>query len=296
VLFKKTSFSKALITLPEEAERLSLIAGGSMRIIFLCSVLFSFHQAGAAAAKNTNVLAVGQGLSAPTSTSTINFSSGYTSESPLGTIYQNGFRLTGQYDSDENAGTTTKTYGAEVGYGQGDWGLAAGQRKSDCDNCEATSSGAVGINVADFGVGLRFGKDLTALALLINPHGGNRFGLMAELNKSGGSGNDITAYGIGYSYVASQLTFTIDASKRNFENKAITDDRIQVTPGLMLRADHFQLSVNDKITLNKDKNNATHDDEDHDIWFGIGFGGDKGHLAFYSQYVNDFAFAGTLFF
>ena len=266
--------------------------GGSMRIILMLLVSTSVHATMGTQSKNANLLAVGQGISSPTATSTINFSSGYTSESPLGTIYQNGFRITGEYDSND----ATNAYGVEAGYGHGDWGVAAGHRKIDCTSCEGTTSAAVGITVLDFGAGLRFGKDLTAVALLVNPHGSHRLGFMAEVNSAAGSGQKVTAYGLGYSFVAAQFTFTLDASQRNFENNAITDNRMQVTPGVMLRADIFQLTVNDKITLNKDGNNPTQNDKDHDLWFGVGLGSDKWHLAFYSHYVNDFAFAGTLFF
>lgn len=263
-----------------------------MKLFVVALALFSIQYANAAESKNTNLIAVGQGISSPTSTSTINFSSGYTTENPMGTIYQNGFRLTGEYDSND----TTKTYGAEVGYGQGKWGVAVGHRKPDCNDCKGTTSGAVGLDISGVGVGFRFGENLSAAALLFNPHGQHRVGVMAELNTTAGSGSNVTAYGLGYSYVASQFTFSIDASARSFENKTIKDDRIQVTPGIMLRADIFQFTVNDKITLNKDKDNATQDDRDHDVWFGAGLGGDKWHVAAYSKYVNDFAVAATLFF
>lgn len=249
----------------------------------------------AAGSKNTNLIAVGQGISSPTSTSMINFSSGYTSESPLGTIYQNGFRVTAQYDKDDDA-NKTEAFGAEVGYGQGEWGIAAGQRKRDCTNCDSTTAGAVGVSIGSVGVGVRFQEDIYALGVLINPNGNHRFGLMAESNDSGGSGSNITAYGLGYSYVEAQYTLTLDVSSRTFENDTIDDDRMQVTPGVMFRADIFQLSINDKITLNSDDNNPAHDDEDHSLWFGVGLGGDRYHLAVYSDYVNEIAVAGTLFF
>ena len=262
-------------------------------MFLVLSTVQSATAAGAATkVKNTNLIAVGQGISSPTSTSTINFSSGYTSESPLGTIYQGGFRATVEYDSNDN----TKAYGAEVGYGQGDWGAAVGHRKSECTNCEGTTAGAVGINVSNFGVGLRFGKDLSGAALLINPHGDHRFGFMAELNNGGGSGSNVTAYGLGYAYVAAQYTFSIDASSRSFENKLIVDNRMQITPGLMMRVDIFQLTINDKITINRDKNNTAQNDSDHAFWFGVGLGSDTAHIALYSHYVNDFALAASLFF
>ncbi|MBX9767079.1 MAG: hypothetical protein K2X47_07405 [Bdellovibrionales bacterium] len=263
-----------------------------MRLVVVSLLLIFSKNVMAADSKSKNILAVGQGVSSPSSTSTVNYSSGYTSESPLGTIYQNQYRLTGEYLATGSA----KAYGAEIGYGQGDWGLAAGYQKVDCTNCEGTGAGAVGVNVADIGVGIRFGKNLSAAAILLNPQGSHRFGLVGELNGTGGSGNNVVAYGVGYSYVGEQMTFALDASARAFENSAVNDKRIQVTPGLMLRADKFQFTINDKITLNKDVNNSAQNDKDHDLWFGLGLSGDSWHLAFYSQYVSEFAFAGSLFF
>ncbi len=242
--------------------------------------------------KSTNLIGIGQGISSPTLTSTVNFSSGYTAENPTGTLYQSGVRLTAEYDSND----TNRAYGAELGYGSGDWGIAAGHRKSECTNCTGVTSAAGSINFSDVGIGLRASEKLYSLGLLFNVFGANRFGLMGESNSSGGSGNGITSYGLGYSHVGEHFTFSIDASTRSFENKGISDSRTQVTPGIMFHTDIFQVSINDKITLNKDKNNAAHDDRDHDWWFGLGLGGDRGHLAFYADYVNEFAFAGSLFF
>lgn len=269
-----------------------------MKTILSMLLTLTAYNAFAVDSKNTNLIAVGQGISSPTTTSTINYSSGYTAESPLGTLYQNGFRITGEYDSKNgtNGNRDEKATGAEIGYGQGKWGVAAGYRKSDCDGCKGRTSAAVGVDVSDVGIGFRFGENITGAAVLFNPHGVNRFGIMAELDTTGGSGANVTAYGLGYSYVATQFTFTVDASARSFEDKTVKDNRIQVTPGLMLRADIFQFTINDKITLNKDKDNAAQDDRDHDVWFGAGLGGDKWHIAAYSKYVNDFAVVGSLFF
>lgn len=180
-----------------------------MKFIIAALTTIALQQAFAAESKNTNLLAVGQGISSPTSTSTINYSSGYTNENSIGTIYQNGFRVGGQHDSNDDS--KVKAYGAEAGYGQGQWGIAIGHRKPDCDGCKGTTAAGVGVNISGVGVGFRFAEDLSAAALLFNPHGDHRVGVMAELNTAAGSGSNVTAYGLGYSYVASQLTFSIDA-------------------------------------------------------------------------------------
>ena len=263
-----------------------------MQFFIIIIISFVTFAAKASDTRNTNLIAVGQGISSPTSTSTINYSSGYTSESPLGTLYQNGLRLTAEYDKSDSA----EAYGGEIGYGRGEWGIAAGQHKSDCSGCKATSAAALGVNISDIGIGIRFAEDITGAGFLFNPRGTHRIGVMVEANSAAGSGKTVTAYGIGYSYAEQSYTLTLDASSRNFEDKSVKDDRMLVTPGIMIRADMFQISVNDKFTLNKDKSNSAQDDKDSVLWFGLGIGGDKYHLAVYSDYVSDIALAASVFF
>lgn len=260
-------------------------------VAFVFSISYSTSAFAAQSQRSANLIAIGQGVSSPTLTSTVNFSSGYTAESPIGTIYQNGVRITAEYDRND----VSDAIGAEIGYGGPSWGIAAGYRKPNCTNCDGAAAGALGIDIGDIGVGIRFGKDLYSAAVLFNPQGMHRFGVMAELNQTS-SNSKVTAYGVGYSYVASQITATVDASSRTFADSTIDDKRILVTPGLMFRADIVQLTVNDKITLNHDKNNASQTGNDNEVWFGIGLGGDKAHIAVYSHYFNDFAVAGSYFF
>jgi hypothetical protein len=262
--------------------------GGSVRFVISILISLLFAKTTRAETRSSNLIAVGQGISSPTSTSTLHFSSGYTYENPVGTIYQNGFRLTAQYDKGTNA-----TTGAELGYGQGKWGAAAGYQKNDCDSCEATSAFAIGLNLSDVGVGFRFTDDIYAIGIIFNSQGQHRFGLMAQLDETGGTGSNITEYGLGYSYVNSQVTLSLDASTRSYENSSIKDDRVIFTPGVMLRADMFQLSVNNRMVLNK---SSSQTDKDSTLWFGIGIGGDKWHLVYYSDYVNENAIAASLFF
>ena len=263
-----------------------------MRFLIFCLIAISNSAYAASSERSSNLMAIGQGISSPSSTTTVNFSSGYTSESPLGTLYQNGARITGEYDR-SNGGSDA--IGGEIGYGGSSWGIAGGFRKPNCDNCDGTAAGALGIDIGNLGVGIRFGKELYSAAVLINPKGSNRFGIMAELNNSS-SDAQVNAYGLGYSHVASNVTFTVDASTRTYADSKIDDKRILITPGLMFRADVMQLTVNDRITLNRNSNVAAQDGPDHQLWFGIGIGGERFHLAAYSHYFNDFSAAATLFF
>lgn len=279
-----------------------------MKMLLTFSVLLSsfigshaaFAQSGSD--NKANLIAVGQGVSSPTSTSTVNFSTGYTNEHPVGVVYQNSWRLTGEadHDSDENdgEGNGNDGYGAEVGYGNGSAGLAAGYYTRDCDNCEGRFAGSGGVVISDsVGVGLRFEEDLYTAGLLFNPNGTHRFGALLEMNDSGGDGNEVKSYGAGYSYVSSGWTFSLDASKNDYENQATYSDRIIITPGVMVRAGFLQLSLNDNITLNNRENGTSNEDEtDHNFWAGLGIGGDKFHLAVYANYKNDFSGALSYFF
>jgi hypothetical protein len=265
--------------------------------IFLNFLAFNFAKADNSTA---NLLAIGQGVSSPTSTSTINYTSGYTSENPLGVIYQNGIRLTGEYDQNG-----TKGYGGELGYGKGTWGVAAGYYKHDCTNCQGRGAGAIGITVGDFGLGIRFAENLYAVGLLFNPQGTHRFGIVGELNNSGGTGNTVNAFGVGYSYVAGQISFTVDASKRQFENTTSPSNNYYiVSPGLQLRADILQVSINDHIfidgnspTTSASGTTTTQSNPEHDFWFGVGIGtGKDWHVAVYGDYVNEIAGAVSFYF
>ncbi len=268
-----------------------------MKTAFL--LLFFASAAQAATTNQANLIAIGQGISSPTLTSTVNFSSGYTNESPNGVLYQNSFRASLQYDTD-NDGDDNNTgragYGGELGYGTGSAGLAAGYYKRDCDKCDGRFAGAGAVAIGGLGLGLRYQENLYTAALLFNFNGKHRLGLIAEFNEDNGEGNDLKSYGAGYSYVASQWTFTVDASKRDYENKNTYADRVLITPGLMVRADFLQLSLNDKITLHDRDDNSTKDKTDHEFWFGVGIGGDRWHLAGYGNYVNDIALSFSLFF
>ncbi|MES2963973.1 MAG: hypothetical protein V4760_08785 [Bdellovibrionota bacterium] len=265
-------------------------------LLFLASLA-----AQAKGSNEANLIAIGQGISSPTLTSTVNFSSGYTNESPVGVVYQDSIRLTGEYDTDNDSdrnGTGRTGYGAELGYGKsGSAGLALGYYTRDCTNCEGRAAGSAAVVVAGMGVGLRVQKDLYTVGLLFNPEGTHRLGLIAETYGGSTTGNNLKNYGAGYSYVASGWTFTVDASKRDYENQNAYDNRVLVTPSLMVRADFLQISLNDRITLNnRDTSSSRADDTVHEAWVGIGVGGTSWHFAGYGNYVNDIALALSLFF
>ncbi len=273
-----------------------------MNLISLFTLLLvpSLTFAAGGARNDDNLIAVGQGISSPTLTTTVNFSSGYTHESPIGTIYQNSFRVTGEYDTsndNDSSGNRNSGSGAELGYGTGHAGLAAGYYKRNCNNCDGKFAGAAAVAGDAVGAGLRYEKDILTIGLLFNPNGMHRFGLIGEVNDSGGSGAKVTTYGAGYAHVGNNWTFAIDASKRNYENSATYADRMMITPGVSVRADFLQLTLNDKIILHDRQNDNVNDERTkHEVWFGVGGGGASWHLVGYSKYVNDVALAFSFFF
>ncbi|MBC7754045.1 MAG: hypothetical protein H7Z71_07390 [Moraxellaceae bacterium] len=277
--------------------------------MFLFIPLSTFASAGSSHGQ-TNLIAIGQGISSPTLTSTVNFSTGYTHESPVGVVYQNSWRLSAEYDQDNNADSNNNNgktgYGAELGYGTGAAGIAAGYYTRNCTGCEGRWAGSAAAVVADIGVGLRYQKDSYTAAALFNPNGTHRVGLIAEFssdddndetNNNNGIGHSVKTYGLGYSYVGSQWTFTVDASQRNYENPTKYSIRLLLSPGLMVRADFLQLSLTDEITLNNRETSTSNvDDTHHELWFGVGVGDKAWHFAGYAKYVNDMALVGSLFF
>jgi hypothetical protein len=272
-------------------------------LLFLLSPFSSFAASGSSQA---NLIAIGQGISSPSLTSTVNFSTGYTHESPVGVIYQNSWRLSGQYDQDNDDNSNGRAgHGAELGYGSGTAGIAAGYYTRNCDSCEGRFAGSAAVALGRVGLGLRYQDDLYTAAVLLNPNDTHRFGFIAELSGDDdnddtndiGIDNDLKTFGLGYSYVASQWTFTVDVSKRDYQNETKYDSRILLSPGLMVQSDFLQLSVTDEITLNNRENGMSSDDETHhEFWFGVGVGDKAWHFAGYGNYVNDLALSGSWFF
>ena len=133
----------------------------------LLSIIFSFP-AYSAGKSGSNLLAVSQGISSPAVTSVVNYSSGFTHQNPVGTIYQNGVRLSGQYDADSSDGK-----GAELGAGNGKYGLALGYYEHDCNSCDEDIAGAVWGSLGKVTLGARFEDGINTFGAgiaLVNSH------------------------------------------------------------------------------------------------------------------------------
>jgi hypothetical protein len=260
--------------------------------IYIISVLFfipffSF----AKGTKSTQLLAVGQGISSPTSTSTVNYSNGFTGENPVGVTYQNSMRVTGEFDTGDSSGSDTQGLGGEIGIGNGQYGVALGYYDRDCTGCDGNLSGALGIQFGSIAFGLKFQEDISSLGFIFNPNGKHRFGLMAEIYKN--QLNDFNTYGFGYSYVENNITFSLDASKIDFSNTTSADDTLFITPGVALRFNKVSFSLSYDLYTNK----STGSTYENKLWFGIGLGtGDNWHVAIYHDYVNDWSVAASFYF
>tara|TARA_R110000868_G_scaffold132380_2_gene343120 strand:- start:48205 stop:48981 length:777 start_codon:yes stop_codon:yes gene_type:complete len=249
-------------------------------ILSLCLINTSWAQ--------ENLLAIGQGISSPTSTSTVNYSNGFTHENPVGTIYQGGARFSLQYDDNDN----NSGLGGELGIGQGNYGLALGYYKNDCDSCDGDIAAAAAGSLGTFSLGLRVEEDLLTLGVVVNPTGQHRFGFTADINESDSS-DSVKSFGVGYSLVKGNVTATLDASKQDRESDSSADDIIALTPGLRLQADMLALSVSYDMFVNEPEGS----NRSNDLWFGVGIGkGQNWHLAIYKDYVADWALVGSLFF
>jgi len=243
-----------------------------------------------------NLLSISQGISSPSITSTVNYSNGFTKENPVGVAYQDSARLSLQYDSGDNdVGETNDGYGGEFGMGNGILGLAVGYYTRNCDGCDGDTAGSLGVILGGLGLGVRVMEERYTAGLLVGANGKHRFGLVGDLRDPDGDDNNITSYGAGYSYVENKYTLTVDASKLDYEDKAIEDDLILLTPGIAIRFGMVALSASYDMRINEDDD--ANDSDDNDLWWGVGIGeGKTWHLAIYGDYVNEWSLSGSLFF
>lgn len=244
-------------------------------------------------AAQRNLISVGQGISSPSIANNLIISNGFTAENPTGLAYQNGFRLSGEYDKAKDSSSSNGA-GGEIGIGNGNMGLALGIHKYDCDLCEEDISGGFGIIINDMiGFGASGQEEAYSAGIILNPKGTTRLGFTASLLDFEGNNNNITIFGAGLSYFSNSWNFTIDASKREFEDKTIVDDTVKITPGLAMAVDQIHFSVNMDIYTNEPDGTNT----DEDVWVGLGYGnGEPFNLTVYHDYVGEWTLVLSLFF
>ncbi|MGE0172891.1 MAG: hypothetical protein AB7T49_08905 [Oligoflexales bacterium] len=254
----------------------------------LCLLASSLGQA---AESKSPLLAVGQGIASPAAPITF-FSNGFTRQNPVGVAWQKGGRVTLAHDRGDGDGN--KGYGAELGLGQGDLGLAIGYYERDCDGCDETILGSVGFLMGGIGAGATVHEDSNTVGLMFGAEGNHRLGLVGHIYDGPTDDLDIVSYGLGYGFVHNNLTLVVDASKRKHKDEIAGDDLVLVTPGMTLSMSMIQVSVSYHMYLEDDEEED--DDDRNDLWWGLGIGsGDKFHLAVYGDYVNELSVAGSIF-
>ena len=251
---------------------------GWLIFIFLLGPL-SWGQAGGGSSE-TNRLAHGQGISAPSINSITLFSNGFTLVNPVGASYEAGYRSGISID-----GADSTSFGIDAGLGDGQYGMALGAYSNSCDEgeaCDAFIRGAVSAIWGGFGLGFGVQEDRYTIGMMLNPNALHRFGFVVEVAEPNGPNNNRLSFGLGYSYVISQFSFSLDLSKRNMENSAVSDTALMLTPGVAVRIENFSVSLSYDQFLNDDNRSFS-----NEVWVGIGFRPiEELQITFYGEYVD----------
>src|SRR5690606_36176473 len=102
---------------------------------------------------------VGQGISAPISRTSVNFSNGFTySNSAIAAlIAKPAFTL--QADTGDHSGNDQTGFGGELSIGTGQAGIALGYYDRDCNGCDGRFGGIAGLAVSTFAFGVGYRED-----------------------------------------------------------------------------------------------------------------------------------------
>lgn len=227
-------------------------------------------------------LAVSQGISAPTTSSAINWKSGFVYSNAGVAASYDGALIALEYDTNED--TDDSGTGAELGVGTGTVGLGLGYYKRSCDGCEEQLGILAGYSGGSWTVGLgSHDEDTQSLGLLFDL-GSGRLGLAVDQTDNGSSSANVTSYGIGYSYIGSGFILALDVSKSEDGSSTTNNDVILVTPGILVDVSQISLSVSFDSYMNDDSN--TRDDE---AWVGLGYNDSNWNLNVYKDFIGDWA-------
>lgn len=238
---------------------------------FVILLLITLCQFTAHAALPENILAVGQGVASPSTTTLVNMNRGLLgAENPAGVLYVDGFGFNFQMTK---AGNTT-TNGYELSVSNKEWGLGAGSYAS-CASCTAQQAVVVAGGFKWLGLGLRYqtvGTVLTyGLGGIINQHGKHRLGVHAEQQQAEDPANQVMKTGAGYTYHGNENIFNIEMT----QSKTSTTSRSMNSVGYKKVLNNLEVS----LTYEMDVEAST----DH-FWMGAGFKGSTFSLAMYAQY------------
>lgn len=278
-----------------------------MKSIILVAATFALTLSAQARGNRSfgNTLVLGQGISSPSLTSQVNFKDGFGSENAAGASLYVTPQVNLMYNQGDNSGIKTSNYGAELAFGNGKLGLAAGYMKYTAETAgvkteDDNTAGRIGMNFGKMALGIGYlDKNRYSAGLLINPVGMHKFGVIYETYKDDDVtiNTDESVIGAGYTYDARTWAFTLDASKKT-DNKltgtsTANNDIIKLTPAFLISNNWLVATVGYDMYLS-DKNDIYKDVEK--FMAGLGFKGDVGQLALYHKYSNDIAAVGTIWF
>lgn len=234
-------------------------------------------------ASGENVLAISQGVSSPSMNHSTLFSNGFTMDNPMAGAYQSGYHLTGALD-----GTDSTSFGAEFGVGDGQYGLGLGLYSNSCEECSAFARATLGAIWGGFAMGLGVQEDLYTFGAMFSPQGTHRIGIVMEHEDRDGVGNLRNAYALGYAYIISQFSFSLDVSTQRFESPLRDDDPVLVSPGIGIRVDTFSISVSYDMYMMNDQ--QTYQDK---VWLGLGTKLGSWNFVFYGEHTDRWTLLGT---
>ncbi|MEM7646222.1 MAG: hypothetical protein AAF203_04885, partial [Pseudomonadota bacterium] len=227
-------------------------------ILFFTSSVFGQGNSNSA---DTNRLALSQGIAAPSVNNTTLFSNGFTFQNPVAVSYEQGYRASVTAD-----GSDTTSFGLDAGLGDGQYGMAIGAYSNSCDGCEAYVRGTLSAIWSGFGLGFGVQEDLYTVGVLFNPNGSHRVGMVGEIAEPNGPNNNRASFGVGYAYVISQFSFSMDLSKRNLEDSSLDDSILMFSPGIAIRIDLFSVSLSYDLFINDQNRNFS-----DQVWVGVSF-------------------------
>jgi hypothetical protein len=257
--------------------------------IFARMLLFFMIAKSIQSQANSGLIAIGQGIVAPSMTHTLTYSAGFTRENPVGITQISGVKLSVMADTHGDS-TDLDGMGGELGIGNGQAGLSLGFYQPDCDNCEETISGGFGFNFGSFSFGLSASEDIYTAGFLFNATGSFRFGLTSTITDTE---NEVTSFGAGLGYFSNSWSVSVDASKQATDGSPESDDIILVTPSVAIAADQINLSLNMDTWVNLPENT----ERDNEFWFGLGYGrGNPYNITVYHDFAGEWTLVGSLFF
>ncbi|MCB0377320.1 MAG: hypothetical protein KDD33_02415 [Bdellovibrionales bacterium] len=236
---------------------------------------------------STNDLAISQGISSPSYTNVTTVSNGFTFDNPVGASYQKNYRATAFID-----GSTSTSLGIDGGVGDSQYGLGLAYYSNSCDGCDGYIRGTMSAIWGGFGMGFGVREDVYTMGMMFNPNGLHRVGLVIEYEDPAGRGNNRTGWGLGYSYVTSSFTFSMDMSNQALEDNSLDDGSVLITPAVGVRVDIFAAT----LSYNFYFSDSTHQFSDG-VWVGLSAKPfSKWQFTFYGEFIDRWTLMASYYF